>query len=61
MYKLRYGRTYNLGNYESERVELERDASLRAWELNFVGRWARGEYSDSWGAEMLFDSATPTS
>jgi hypothetical protein len=42
-------------------VERERDASLRAWELNFVGRWARGEYNDAWGAEMLFDSATPTS
>lgn len=42
-------------------VEKERDASLRGWELNFVGRWARGEYNDSWGREMLFDSALPTS
>lgn len=42
-------------------VEKERDASLRAWELNFVGRWARGEYKDVWGREMLFDSALPTS
>ena len=25
VYKLRLGRTYNLGNYESERIELERD------------------------------------
>ncbi len=24
-YKLRYGRNFNLGNYESERIELERD------------------------------------
>jgi hypothetical protein len=42
-------------------VEKERDASLRGWELNFVGRWARGEYNDLWGREMLFDSALPTS
>ena len=42
-------------------VEKERDASLRAYELNFVGRWARGEYDDDWGREMLFDSALPTS
>ena len=42
-------------------VEKERDASLRAWELNFVGRWARGEYNDGWGREMLFESARPTS
>lgn len=42
-------------------VEKERDASLRGWELNFVGRWARGEYDDDWGREMLFDSARPTS
>lgn len=25
MYKLRYGRTFNLGGYQSERIELERD------------------------------------
>jgi hypothetical protein len=41
--------------------ERERDASLRAWEVNFVGRWARAEYDDNWGREMLFDSANPTS
>lgn len=42
-------------------VEKERDASLRAWELNYVGRWGRAEYNDAWGREMLFDSALPTS
>ena len=42
-------------------VEKERDASLRGWELNYVGRWARGEYDDNWGREMLFDSILPTS
>lgn len=41
--------------------ERERDSSLRAWEINFVGRWARGEYDDNWGREMVFDSALPTS
>lgn len=42
-------------------VEKERDASLRAWEANFVGRWARAEFNDAWGREALFDSALPTS
>lgn len=42
-------------------VEKERDASLRAWELNYVGRWARGEYNDNWGREMLFESVRPAS
>ncbi len=42
-------------------AERERDASLRAWEVNFVGRWGRGEYKDEWGVELLFDSTTPTS
>ena len=42
-------------------AEKERDASLRAWEVNFVGRWARAEYADAWGRESLADSALPTS
>lgn len=42
-------------------AEKERDASLRAYEVNFVGRWARAEYNDAWGREALFDSALPTS
>lgn len=42
-------------------AEKERDASLRGWEVNFVGRWARAEYNDAWGREFLFDSALPTS
>lgn len=41
--------------------ERERDASLRAWEINFVGRWGRAEYNDAWGREATFDSALPTS
>jgi hypothetical protein len=27
LYKLRYGRNFNLGNYESERIEIEREFS----------------------------------
>lgn len=42
-------------------AEKERDASLRAWEINFVGRYARAEYNDAFGREALFDSALPTS
>lgn len=46
---------------EGPSAEKERDASLRAWEVNFVGRWARAEYNDAWGREALFDSALPSS
>ena len=46
---------------EGPTAEKERDASLRAWEVNFVGRWARAEYNDAWGREAIFDSALPTS
>jgi len=42
-------------------AERERDASLRGWEVNFVGRWGRGEYSDLWGVGILADSNPPTS
>lgn len=42
-------------------AEKERDASLRAWEVNFVGRWARAEYNDAWGRGRTNDSALPTS
>ena len=42
-------------------AEKEYDSSLRAWEVNFVGRWARAEYNDAWGRERTSDSALPTS
>ena len=42
-------------------AERERDASLRAWEVNFVGRWGRGEYNDTWGIGVYADSDPPTS
>jgi hypothetical protein len=42
-------------------AERQRDASLRAWEINFVGRWGRGEYNDAWGYGIFADSIMPTS
>jgi hypothetical protein len=42
-------------------AENERDASLRAWEVNFTGRWARGFYKNAWGAGGTFVSLNPTS
>ncbi len=42
-------------------VERQRDASLRAWELNVVADYGYGEYEDAWGVEMHFDAAAPTS
>lgn len=42
-------------------AEKERDASLRGWEVNYVGRWGRAEFNDAWGREAVFDSALPTS
>ncbi len=42
-------------------IARQRDESARSWELNIVGRWGRTEYEDSFGREMFFDSALPTS
>jgi hypothetical protein len=42
-------------------AEKERDASLRAYEVNFTGYWGRAEYNDAWGREFVADSALPTS
>ena len=42
-------------------VERERDASLRAWELNVVADYGYAEYQDAWGVEMYFDAAAPSS
>lgn len=38
-------------------IETQRDASLRAWELNATAVYGVGELEDSYGVEMLFDSA----
>jgi len=40
-------------------VEPERDASLRGWELNYVGRYGVGEYLAGWIVELYTDCTTP--
>ena len=40
-------------------VEDERDASLRATELNIVGEYGTGEYLAGWIVELLMDATTP--
>jgi len=40
-------------------VEPERDASLRAWELNCVGRYGVANYLNGWTVELYADAATP--
>jgi hypothetical protein len=40
-------------------VEEERDASLRATELNIVGEYGCGEYLAGWIVEMYADTTTP--
>jgi hypothetical protein len=41
-------------------IEEERDASLRATELNIVGEYGCGEYLAGWIVEMYSDSTAPT-
>jgi hypothetical protein len=38
-------------------IETQRDASLRAFELNATAVYGVGELDDTYGVEMLFDSA----
>jgi hypothetical protein len=40
-------------------VEPERDASLRAWELNCVGRYGVANYLNNWCVELYNDATTP--
>jgi len=40
-------------------VEPERDASLRAWELNCVGRYGVANYLNGWTVELYCDAVTP--
>ena len=37
-------------------IETQRDASLRAWELNATAVYGVGELDDSYGVEMYFDA-----
>ena len=41
------------------KLEIERDASLRADEFNLVMEYGYGEWSDSMGVEIYTDAATP--
>ena len=43
------------------RLEPERDASRRGWELNLTDVYAQGVWRAEWGVQGLFDAATPTS
>lgn len=42
-------------------MEKERDASLRAWELNLVTEYGWGIFHSRWGRKTTFDAATPSS
>lgn len=48
-----------LGTADEWSVEPERDASLRATELNVVGEYGVGEYLAGWIVELYHDAATP--
>lgn len=41
-------------------LEPERDASLRAWELNFTAGYAYGERRDAFGVKLTADATAPT-
>lgn len=43
------------------RLEPERDASARAWELNMTMLYAHGKWRDDWGVQIITDVTTPTS
>lgn len=43
------------------RLEPERDASRRGWELNLSSVYAHGVWRPAFGIRMLFDAATPSS
>ena len=48
-----------LGTSNEWSVEPERDASLRAWELNIVGDYGVGEYLAGWIVELFNDATLP--
>jgi len=43
------------------RLEPERDASARAWELNLTMMYAHGVWRPTWGVQIIADVTTPTS
>lgn len=40
-------------------IEPERDASLRGWEMNYVGRYGVGNYKNGWTVELYSDATAP--
>lgn len=43
------------------RLEPERDASRRGWELNMTAIFAHGVWRPDWGIQAIFDNTAPTS
>lgn len=61
-----YGGMYNraalaLDLRRAPRLEPERDASKRAWELNITSKYAHGVWRPAFGVAMLFDCQAPSS
>jgi len=50
-----------LDTRRAPRLEPERDASRRGWELNMTAVYAHGVWRPEWGVCMTFDAAAPTS
>ena len=45
--------------YKAPEMEPERDASLRATELNYVGRYGKGERDGTWGFYLHSETSAP--
>jgi hypothetical protein len=50
-----------LDSRRAPRLEVERDASRRGYELNMTGVYAHGVWRPAFGVLMYFDAATPSS
>ena len=40
-------------------IEMQRDASMRGWELNATAAYGVGELDDSYGVKLVGDSTIP--
>lgn len=47
-------------NRRAPRLEPERDASRRAWELNMTSVYAHGVWRPTYGVQMISDASTPS-
>lgn len=61
-----YGAMYSpsalaLDMRRAPRMEVERDASRRGWELNLTSVYAHGVWRPAFGIQLHFDAAAPTS